>query len=174
MKQLKFDKDIDLLSIDDGLPNYNLKGMLDERGCYCLENRFEFLKVSKVVMSASIKKTSKYSWELKGNLKAQITQSCVVTGKPVKETLDVRLEERYVLQNEGVSHIAEINVCAPNVEVLVTSKLSIGEVIAQIIGVEAEAFPKIEKTPEIHFFGGKDIPDNPFAKLAVLKSEATE
>ncbi len=169
MQKLKFDQKIDLLSIDNGTFKYELTGMLDEDACCHLRNRFEFLNVSKVILSASIRKISENGWELTGNLMAQITQNCVVTSKPLKEKLDIGLEERYVLHNEGDSYKTEINVCAPNEEVLESSILNIGEVIAQIIGVEAESFPKVENTPEKHFFGNEDTKENPFAKLAVLK-----
>ena len=169
MQILKFDKNIDLLSIDNGKPRFKLIGILDTDACLQLKNRFNFLNITEVFLSVVIKKSFDDSWELKGNLQAQITQSCVVTGKPVKEILDIELEERYVLQNESVSLIKEINVSAPNTEVLETGMLEIGELIAQIIGVEAESFPKIKNTPETHFFGSQDTKVNPFAKLAVFK-----
>ena len=169
MQILKFDKKIDLLSIDNGKPRFKLIGKLDADACLQLKNRFNFLNISEVILSVIIKKIFSDSWELTGNLQARITQSCVVTCKPVKEILDIELEERYVLQNKSVALINEINVSASNIEVLETSMLEIGELIAQIIGVESESFPKIKNTPETLFFGNEDTKVNPFAKLAVIK-----
>ncbi len=169
MQILKFDKNIDLLSINNGNPRFKLIGMLDGDACLQLKNRFNFLNISEVILSVIIIKFFEDSWELTGNLQAQITQSCVVTGKPVKEILDIELEERYVLQNKSVSVINEINVGAPHIEVLETSMLEIGELIAQIIGVEAESFPKIKNAPEAQCFGSQDKKVNPFDKLAVFK-----
>ena len=40
---------------------------------------------------------------------------------------------------------------------------------AQIIGVEAESFPKLHSTSETHFFESNDKKENPFAMLASLK-----
>ena len=80
-----------------------------------------------------------------------------------------RLEERYVLQTDYASTIAEIDIGAPNVEVLETNILDIKELIAQIIGVEAESFPKLHSASESHFFESKDKKENPFAKLASYK-----
>ena len=169
MQKMKFDKQIDLLSIDDRFSKLNLIGVLDSNACVNLKNRFNFLEISEVVLSFSFEKIYENCWELVGNLKAKITHSCVVTSKPVKEKLDIKLEERYVLQNNNVSQITEIDINAPDVEVLETSTLSVGELVAQIIGVEAESFPKLENTPENHFFGSEETKQNMFAKLAVLK-----
>ena len=143
--------------------------MLDIDSCSYLQKRFDFIEVSNVILSANIKKISKDCWELKGNLVAQITQKCVVTCKPVKEKLEINLEERYVLQTDCASMIAEIDIGAPNVEVLEKNILDINEFIAQIIGVEAESFPKLHSTSETHFFESNDKKENPFAKLASLK-----
>jgi hypothetical protein len=87
----------------------------------------------------------------------------------VKEKLEINLEERYVLQTDCASMIAEIDIGLPNVEVLETNILDINEFIAQIIGVEAESFPKLYSTHETHFFESNDKKVNPFAKLASLK-----
>ena len=87
----------------------------------------------------------------------------------MKEKLEINLEERYVLQTDCASMIAEIDIGAPNVEVLETNILDINEFIAQIIGVEAESFPKLYSTSETHFFESNDKKENPFAKLASLK-----
>ena len=169
MQSLNFCKNIDLLSIDRDVPPFFLELELDVDSCSYLQKRFDFIEVSNVILSANIKKISKDCWELKGNLVAQITQKCVVTCKPVKEKLEINLEERYVLQTECASMIAEIDIGVPNVEVLETNILDINEFIAQIIGVEAESFPKLYSSSETHFFESNDKKENPFAKLASLK-----
>ena len=169
MQSLNFCKNIDLLSIDRDMPPFFLELVLDIDSCSYLQKRFDFIELSNVILTANIKKISKDCWELKGNLVAQITQKCVVTCKPVKEKLEINLEERYVLQTNCESMIAEIDIGAPNVEVLETNILDINEFIAQIIGVEAESFPKLYSTNETHFFESNDKKVNPFAKLASLK-----
>ena len=169
MQSINFCRNIDLLSIDRDMPPFFLELVLDIDSCSYLQKRFDFIELSNVILTANIKKISKDCWELKGNLVAQITQKCVVTCKPVKEKLEINLEERYVLQNNYASVIAEIDIGAPNVEVLETNILDIKEFIAQIIGVEAESFPKLHSTSELHFFESNDKKDNPFAKLASLK-----
>ena len=169
MKSLNFYNKIDLLSINRDMPIFSLEYLLDIDSCSYLQKRFDLIEVSNVILSANIKKISKNCWELEGDLVAQITQKCVVTCKPVKEKLEINLKERYVLQAECASMIAEIDVDAPNIEVLETNVLDINEFIAQIIGVEAEPFPKLYSTSETHFFESKDKKENPFAKLASLK-----
>lgn len=169
MQKVKFDKNIDLLTIDNGTPKVSLKCILTAEDCIYLKNRFNFLHLSEVILLASIRKISVDSWELTGNLIAQVIQSCVVTGEPVKEKLDISLEERYILRNDSMPLITDINVAASDEEVLETSILNIGELVAQIVGLEANPFPKIKNTPECYFFGSEDIKDNPFAKLANLK-----
>ena len=169
MQSSNFFKTIDLLSINRDMPPISVEYMLDIDGCLYLKKRFDFIEVSNVILSANIKKISKNCWELEGDLVAQITQKCVVTCKPVKEKLEINLKERYVLQAECASMIAEIDIGAPNVEVLETNILDIKEFIAQIIGVEAESFPKLNSTSETQLFDSKNKKENPFAKLASLK-----
>ena len=169
MQSLNFFKKIDLLSINRDMPPISLEYMLDIDSCSYLQKRFDFIEVSNVILSANIKKISINCWELEGDLVAQITQKCVVTCKPVKEKLEIKLKERYVLQAECASMIAEIDIGEPNIEVLETNLLDINEFIAQIIGVEAESFPKLYSISETHFFESEDKKENPFAKLASLK-----
>ena len=169
MQSLNFFKKIDLLSINRDMPPISLEYMLDIDSCSYLQKRFDLIEVSNVILSANIKKISKNCWELEGDLVAQITQKCVVTCKPVKEKLEINLEERYVLQTDCESMIAEIDIGAPNVEVLETNILDINEFIAQIIGVESESFPKLHSASETHIFESNDKKENPFAKLAFLK-----
>ena len=169
MQNLTLDKKIDLLGIDSKDPSMTLSGLLDADGCLYVQERFGFINVDGVIIKANIKNISNGCWELLGNLTAQVTQICVVTGQPVKEKLDIILEERYVLQNNGDEYITEIDANAANVEVLETNILEVCELIAQIIGVEADSFPKQKNTPENHFFGNEDSDEHPFAKLASLK-----
>ena len=169
MQRLTLDKKIDLYLINRGDPSLTLSGTLDDDGCRFVKERFNFVDVSNVVMSAHIKKISKDCWELTGRLIAQVTQACIATGQPVKEKLDITLEERYVLHNEIHRCVAEIDVDAANVEVLGTNILQVGELIAQIIGIEADSFPKQKNTPKIHFFGSDNNVEHPFAKLSSLK-----
>ena len=169
MQSINFCRNVDLLSINRDMPPFSLEYLLDIDSCLYLQKRFDFIEVSNVNLSANIKKISEDCWELKGNLVAQITQKCVVTCKPVKEKLEINLEERYVLQTDCASMIAEIDIGEPNVEVLETNILDINEFIAQVIGVEAESFPKLHSTSETHFFESNDKKENPFAKLASLK-----
>ena len=63
--------------------------------------------------------------------------------------------------------IAEIDIGLPNVEVLETNILDINEFIAQIIGVEAESFPKLHSTSETHFFESNEKKENPLPSLLV-------
>ena len=64
--------------------------------------------------------------------------------------------------------IAEIDIGLPNVK-CETNKLDINEFIAQIIGLEAESYPKLHSASDTYFFESKHIKENPFAKLASLK-----
>jgi len=169
MQNLTLDKKIDLYLIDRDKPLTTLSGKLDDDGCRFVQERFNFVDISGVTISADIKKISKDCWELTGRLVAQVTQACVATGQPVKEKLDITLEERYVLQNEQDGHIAEIDLNAANVEFLETNILQVGELIAQTIGVEADSFPKQKNTPEVHVFGSDNKDEHPFAKLSSLK-----
>ena len=169
MQNLTLDRKIDLYLIGRGKHLTNLSGTLDDDGCQLVKERFGFVAVGDVTLLAVIKQISKDCWELKGRLVAQVTQICVATGQPVKEKLDITLEERYVLQNEQIGHIAEIDVNAANVEVLETNILQVGELIAQTIGIEADSFPKQKNTPEVHVFGSDNKDEHPFAKLSTLK-----
>ena len=169
MQVFTLDKKIDLNLINRGNPLLTLSGTLDDDSCRFVKERFNFVDVSSVVISAHIKKISKDCWELTGRLVAQVTQPCVATGQPLKEKLDITLEERYVLHNEIHRCVAEIDVDAANVEVLETNILQVGELIAQTIGIEADSFPKQKNTPEVHVFGSDNKDEHPFAKLSTLK-----
>ena len=134
--------------------------------CSMLASRFGFASLASLAANISIKSAGPDHWDVTGNLKAEVTQLCGVTGDPVPESVDFQIEERYGLANdEGI----DVEVSPDGVEPLVDGSIDLGEIVAQSLAIAVNPWPRSAAAPE-NFQAGAGENEIPFARLAVLKS----
>ena len=143
-----------------------LAGRFDKTLCDEAAARFTFEDVTRCAFELTIKVISKECWQVKGQMSADIVQSCIATGAPVKEHIDAEIEERFVPTFEEHD---EIDVTDSSVEVLQDGKIPLGEVLMQTLGLAANPYPRVENAPDNFEFGPKIEKENPFSKLIHLK-----
>lgn len=130
-----------------------------------LAERFDFLSVSEVSGSVTVKLCATLCWELTAKVKARIEQACVVSGEPVVTCLSFDVLERFVSESE---EIEEIDSTGVDVERLQDGHIPIGDAISQAIAICAPAYPR-SKTAPILEEPEVSRENNPFAKLSELK-----
>ena len=67
-------------------------------------------------------------------------QACVVTGVPLRETVDFLIEERYV---RTASNLEEVEVCLDEAEPLENGAINIGEMLAQSLAIAVNLFCRV-------------------------------
>lgn len=145
-----------------------VKGACSEAECQSLAERFAFLSVQSVEFHVKIKLISKDCFEVSGPIIARITQACVVTSAPIKETIESHIYERFVV---NIEENDEIDVQDSSVEPMIDGQIPLQEAIYQFVGVEANPYPRAKNAPKSHEFGPKIEKENPFSKLKELKKD---
>jgi uncharacterized metal-binding protein YceD (DUF177 family) len=106
-------------------------------------------------------------WDVRGQISADIIQSCIVTGAPVAESIDFQIDERYV---RAVDQTDEVEVRLDGAEPLKNGAIDIGELAVQSLGLAATAWPRVENAPNSYSVGDQRS-DHPFAGLSALKRQ---
>ena len=134
--------------------------------CAMLTSRFGFADLASLTATMKIKRAGPAHWDVTGNLKAEVTQVCGVTGDPVPESVDFQIEERYGLaHDEGV----DVEVSLDGAEPLVDGAIDLGEIVAQSLAIAVDPWPRSAGAPQ-NFQLGDGEKEHPFAGLAALKS----
>ena len=137
-----------------------------EAVCTELAERFGYLELKALTGKLDVRCISSACWQIKGQFTAEITQSCVVSGKPVDERFSFNLMERYLETSENIEEIDPMGV---DVEVLDNGMIPVGEAVAQALAVHATAWPRHADAPILTPPPELKEQNHPFAKLSELK-----
>jgi len=141
-----------------------------------LADRFGLLALT--TLSASLQLTRKGQGQsiritVTGQIKASIMQSCVVTLDPV--STDINTPFSILFDSEAEEDKID---CDPEpdsntiVEPIVGDIIDLGEMLAQVLAVEIDPFPRREEVSKIDYSASTpDRDHNPFAILQKLKDQ---
>ena len=132
-----------------------------------LAERFGWVSVDHLASELCIRKVARDCWDVTGHITGQITQSCIVTGVPVPENIDFRIEERYVRAADPTD---QVEVGLGGVEPIKNGAIDIGELAVQSLCLAATAWPRIDDAPDRYSFGEQEL-SHPFAGLSALKRQ---
>jgi uncharacterized metal-binding protein YceD (DUF177 family) len=135
-----------------------------------LLSRFDYIAVNDLVATLEIRKVARDCWDIRGRLTADVVQSCVVTGKPLPESVDFTLEERYV---RLVDDIRSVEVDLDGVEPLKNGFIDLGEMVIQSLALAVTAWPRATDVAE--YTEPEPVKsDHPFAGLAAIKQPTSK
>ena len=135
-----------------------------------LLSRFDYIAVNDLVATLEIRKVARDCWDIRGRLTADVVQSCVVTSKPLPESVDFTLEERYV---RLVDDIRSVEVDLDGVEPLKNGFIDLGEMVIQSLALAVTAWPRATDAAE--YTEPEPVKsDHPFAGLASIKQPASK
>jgi len=169
--------------VDKGGASEELIATPDE--CAALAKRFECKSIEGLIAKVSIKpKADKMTYHVTGSFTANITQSCIISDKPVVTVVEDEFEAWY----RDISRVTpfrkkqndidpdndehEIRPEHEDPEIITDGILDRGEIVAQFLGLAIDPYPKADDIDERDYIESKpeDKP-NPFAKLASLKTK---
>ncbi|WP_438996314.1 DUF177 domain-containing protein [Candidatus Puniceispirillum sp.] len=132
--------------------------------------RFEYIAVNDLVAELQIRKVARDCWDIQGRLTADVVQSCVVTGKPLPESVDFTLEERYV---RLVDDTTSVEVDLDGVEPLKNGFIDLGEMVIQSLALAVTAWPRATDAAE-YTEPDSVKSDHPFAGLSAIKQSTNK
>ena len=134
--------------------------------CAALAERFGYIAIDAFSGKIEVRRISSSCWQMKGVFSAEIIQSCVVSGEPVREKFQFELLERYL---ETLENVEEIDPMGVDVELLENGMIPAGEAISQALAVHATAWPRHPDAPILAPPPELKEQNHPFAKLSELK-----
>lgn len=153
-----------------------------------LAERFGLLELSAFAAEASLRRRKDTGWiELKGRLHATVVQECVVTLEPVVNRVEGEIDElfddssaRRTGDRRDTKERIEVDLdpVADEPEPLDAETLDVGEIIAQVLSLSIEPYPRAPGVPESRTplgaagsaqEGQGSGEPSPFAALALLK-----
>ena len=136
-----------------------------------LAERFGWLEVSSLGARVKVKMSGDGEFEVWGDLECSLSQACRVTGALVTEHLAIKIKERFGVLG-GADGDVDIDALGVSVEPIEGGEIAVGEMICQLIGLEASAWPRAKDSDaEDYVFGGEDSSLKPFASLAELRKK---
>lgn len=156
----------------------------DETARAALAERFGLVELTEFRAEARLRRRKDTGWiELKGTLQAAVVQECVVTLEPVVNRVDGEIDELFDDApgdgREGNERIeVDLDPVADDPEPLEGDVLDVGEIIAQILSLSIDPYPRAPGVPEPEVSdepagSGKQEDGtgeaSPFAALALLK-----
>lgn len=105
--------------------------------------------------------------QVNGHFDAHITQSCVVTGQPIKEAVSDSFEEFFCLHSRHDAPI-DLDMESPDIEAIEDGRIDVGELVIEYLILGLNPFPRKSDVPLV-VAGDEEKRENPFAVLEKLK-----
>ena len=132
-----------------------------------LAERFGRVAINNLAIELIVRKVARHCLDVRGQISANIIQSCIVTGAPLAESIDFKIDERYVRADDQTD---EAEVRLDGAEPLKNGAIDIGELAVQSLGLAATGWPRVENAPDSYSVGDQRS-DHPFAGLSALKRQ---
>jgi len=152
----------------------NISATSDE--CAALAKRFDLQSLSALEADATLTPDAK-GIEAKGRLRADVVQSCVVTGEPVPARFDLPFAIRFVSATDA-PEADEIELSAEDCDVMEHDGqvIDLGEAVAQTLLLALEPYPRSANAEARLKEAGvlSEGEAGPFGALAALKDKLTK
>jgi uncharacterized metal-binding protein YceD (DUF177 family) len=165
---MMLDTEISVKQLDSDKPLV-LSLTADHEVCVELAHRFDWVEVSSLTAEIKLKAIAKGAYHASGQVTAAIVQRCRITENPVPESVVIEVSERFTQINDDDEQ-TEIDPMAVSVETLEGDKIPVGEMIAQLVGLEASPWPR-DPNAQSDSLSAENDSKNPFASLAELKKK---
>ena len=184
--KVEFSRPINIDQVDRHGKKEFIEATSDE--CIDLAKRFDLLSLNSFSANVTVKPASGgIKFEVKGTFSANLSQTSVVSGKPVNNTIENEISAWFADQTrvksfeqakrnrdrENYEIEQEIKPEAEEPEQVQNGIIDLGEVAAQFLGLAIDDFPRTDEESEgagdYIEVKPEDTKPNPFAKLAELK-----
>lgn len=153
--------------IDENKP-LTLSFDADEKICQTLAERFGWLHIYHIKGEVTLSRLAGQACYMKGKAIADITQACVVTEAPVRQQLDIRINERFAIMDTPKEEEL-IDPMSVQTEPMFNRMVPVGETIAQLLALEAPEWPRANDLAPVEVKDDSFDRSGPFGKLAELK-----
>ncbi len=116
--------------------------------CQMLAERFGWLHIDAIKGEVTLSRLAGQACYMKGTIKADITQSCVVTDEPVRPASVHFVDERFAIMDAPEDEEL-IDPMSVQTEPMIGRNIPVGETIAQLIALEAPEWPRVDSVSSV-------------------------
>lgn len=164
---IEFSHPVDVLRLPLAGGRYDISASAEERAA--LAKRFDLLTLDRLEAQVQLVPVAAGFYRLSAELKAELTQACVVTLEPVAS----RIEESFSLLCGSIDAQNEVLLDgnSETVEAIEGGIVDIAEMVAQQLSLALDPFPRSAEAqaPSGTIEAGDQRLDSPFAILAKLR-----
>jgi uncharacterized metal-binding protein YceD (DUF177 family) len=143
--------------------------------CAALAARFGILDVGRLNARLTVRAVrAGRAYRVRGELTADVVQSCVVTLAPVAQHIEETLDCLFASEGDVEGGEILVDAEAEDVEPLAGGKIDLGELVAQQLALGLDPFPRAEGATLETPTGGGEAADGPFAALAKLRHKSAQ
>lgn len=153
--------------LDDGKPLVISRSASLEDKQY-LAKRFDWIEACSIDINLELKLIAEGVYRVSGRIEAAIIQRCRLSGNPVPESFIVTVEERFA-DLSLIDETGAVDPMAVTLEPLQDDAIPLGEMIAQLVALEASSWPRDPEADSQALLRSRDDDAHPFASLAELK-----
>ncbi|HEY1096248.1 MAG TPA: DUF177 domain-containing protein [Alphaproteobacteria bacterium] len=140
-----------------------------------LAQRYEILAVNDLQADVKIKSLGEGMYRVSTAYKAEIVQACGVTLQPVVQHIDDQDEELLTTSSEHLIPFDEAEAVGDvPTELIINDEIDYGEIIAQLIALSIDPFPRAEGQNDSNMFAHVEHNNSPFAELAALQANTNK
>lgn len=145
-----------------------------------LADRFGLVELKSFTATATVRRRRDTGWiEVKGTLQARVVQECVVTLDPIDAKITAEIDELFDDSRPADGVEVDLDPVADDPEPLEGDVLDIGDVIAQVLSLSIDPYPRSSDAAKGRAAGdpaGDAAVDgqSPFAALALLKDRSVK
>jgi len=134
-----------------------------------LARRFDLIAIATLTATITLARAPGRSIVLRGRLRADVVQRCVVTLDPVEARIEEGFETRFAQGGDAADDTAFDPLSDEIVEPLPDTMIDVGELVAQHLGLAIDPYPRRPDaelaTPETVTGAATGTPASPFAIL---------
>ncbi|RED17158.1 YceD family protein [Parasphingopyxis lamellibrachiae] len=136
----EFSRPIPIDAIGAGAASHSVEASAEE--CAALAGRFELMAMDGLSAEAEVRRNDTVVYA-RGLARAEVTQSCVVTGDPVSSRIEAEFDLRFLPETAPPSE-EEIELSADECETMTYTggAIDIGEAAAQTVALALDPFPR--------------------------------
>jgi uncharacterized metal-binding protein YceD (DUF177 family) len=140
----------------------------DAEARQALADRFEWVGINHLDGKIVLTRLSNEACHMTGRIKADIVMTCIISDAEVKQSLDIKVDERFAVMN-GDDDETVIDPMSVQTEPMINRSIPVGETVAQLILLEAPDWPRADDIPPVDIVVKSENDLGPFGKLADLK-----
>lgn len=150
--------------------------LASDRERRALAERFDLIEVKNLESRLTVTpERAGLSYAVRGTLKADVVQRCVVTLEPLSATIEQAIKVSFAAPELLDAGQSERTLDEDDLEPIADGIIDLGELVAQHFGLALDPYPRKSGLPPVEAaFGRPETETRPFARLAALRDKVKE